>query len=148
VAVGTCVVAAAAVQAFTAPASERHEASLTSAVAVGLTSGALTTSTSVSGPPIVLWLERQGLSPADFRAALAWSFLALNAAGWAVVLVAGGGDVVGLGTLLPLAALVIAGHALGAVAFRRLDRRRFRAAVLALVLAAGVASVAAGLATL
>ena len=47
----------------------------------GFASGALTTSISVSGPPIVLWLEALGLRPAELRASLAASFLALNLAG-------------------------------------------------------------------
>jgi uncharacterized membrane protein YfcA len=111
----------------------------------GLASGALTTSISISGPPIVLWLERRGTPPGEFRASLAASFLALNLAGWVVVLVAGGaGQTAEPSVLLPLLGLVVAGHLAGAVAFRRLDSRSFRLAVVALVLAAGAASAVAG----
>ena len=49
------------------------------------------------------------------------------------------------GKVLPLLGLVIAGYALGAVAFRRLDRERFYTLVLALVAVTGLASVAGGL---
>jgi uncharacterized membrane protein YfcA len=44
-----------------------------------------------------------------------------------------------------LLALVMAGYALGALAFRRLDRDRFFKLVLALVAVTGLASVIAGL---
>lgn len=117
-----------------------------SAAAVGLASGALTTSISVSGPPLVLWLESRGLSPAELRATLAASFLALNLAGGVVLLLAAGaGRAVSLGVLLPLLALVVVGHVAGARAFRRLDPRRFSLVVLAVVAATGLASVVAGL---
>jgi uncharacterized protein len=148
--VGTAVVVAAALQRrVEAGEPEPHEPSLRSAAAVGFTSGALTTATSVSGPPIVLWLRAQGLPPAELRASLAASFLVLNLAGGAAVVVAGGtGSLAGPGLLVPLLALVALGHAIGARAFRRLDQHRFRSLVLGLVFAAGAASVAAGLASL
>ena len=69
IAVGAAVLAAALVQ-LRRPAG-RGPARAAEAVVVGVASGALTTTTSVSGPPIVLWLERQGLRPAELRATLA-----------------------------------------------------------------------------
>jgi uncharacterized membrane protein YfcA len=113
--------------------------------AVGFLSGTLTTSISVSGPPIVLWLEAHGVRPAEFRASLAASFLALNLAGWVVLLVAEGSSSLDAGVVAPLLGLVLAGHLLGAVAFRRLDPERFFGIALALVLCAGAASLVAGL---
>jgi uncharacterized membrane protein YfcA len=112
----------------------------------GFASGALTTSISVSGPPIVLWLEARGASPEEFRASLAATFLALDLAGGAVVLAGEGSGAIDAGALGPLLALVIAGYALGAVAFRRLNRDRFYTLVLALVACTGAASIVAGLA--
>jgi uncharacterized membrane protein YfcA len=105
----------------------------------------LTTSISISGPPLVLWLEAQGLRPAEFRATLAALFLALNAVGGAVLLAIEGSGAVDLGELAPLLALVLIGYGLGAFAFRRLDQRRFATVVIALVICTGVASVLAGL---
>jgi uncharacterized protein len=128
-----------------APAAARRHLSPAAGWAAGFVSGALTTSISVSGPPIVLWLEARGVRPAEFRASLAASFLALNLAGAAVLLVAEGSDVFDAGTVLPLLGLVAAGYALGAVAFRRLDHDHFFTAVLALVVGTGAASLAAGL---
>jgi uncharacterized protein len=112
----------------------------------GITSGVLTTSISISGPPIVLWLEARRVEPAEFRATLAASFLALNVIGAAVLLAAEGGAVFDAGLVGPLLALVAAGYAVGAVAFRRLEAERFFGLVLVLVAVAGCASVAAGLA--
>jgi uncharacterized membrane protein YfcA len=119
------------------------------AALTGLVSGALTTSISISGPPIVLWLDARRAPPTEFRATLAAAFLALNFAGWVALLAGGGvGELAGVGVLLPLLALVLAGHFAGALLFRRLDSGSFRFAVLGLVMAAGVASTVAGIAEL
>jgi uncharacterized protein len=113
--------------------------------AAGFASGALTTSISISGPPIVLWLEAHRVRPEEFRASLAASFLTLNLIGGAVLLAAEGSRALEGDVVLPLLGLVIVGYALGLVAFRRLDRERFFTAVLALVVCTGAASLAAGL---
>lgn len=149
-AVGAAVVAGAIVQARSAPepaVAPGREPTLRSACAVGLASGALTTSTTVSGPPIVLWLQSQGVAPAELRASLAASFLGLSVAG-AALLAAGGVLAVEPAVVLPLLAVTALGHLLGARAFRALTPARFRLAVLALVFAAGVASLVAGTAGL
>jgi uncharacterized protein len=116
-----------------------------SAWAAGLASGALTTSISVSGPPLVLWLTARGVRPEEFRTSLAASFLVLNLAGGIVLVAAEGGGAFDGGAVALLLALVVAGYALGAVAFRRLDRELFFNIVLALVVLTGLASVVAGL---
>lgn len=146
VVVGVAVGVAALVQArgLRAPVVVR-EPTLRSACAVGLASGALTTSTNVSGPPIVLWLQSQGVGAAELRASLAASFLGLSVAG-AALLAAGGMLSVNPAVVLPLLGVTAVGHLVGARAFRGLDATRFRSAVLALVFAAGAASVAAGVA--
>ena len=113
--------------------------------AVGFSSGALTTSISISGPPIVLWLEAHGVRPEEFRASLAASFLALNLTGGVVVLAAEGSGTLDAGVVLPLLGLVVVGYALGTVAFRRLDRERFFTIALGLVACTGAASLAGGL---
>ena len=138
--VGLAVIAAALWQLR----DHRGAASVPAAVA-GFLSGVLTTSISISGPPLVLWLEAQGLRPAEFRATLAAAFLGLDIVGWLVLVVAGEATA-DLGELALLLALVVAGYALGALAFRRLDHERFYRVVLALVLVTGAASVVAGLA--
>jgi uncharacterized membrane protein YfcA len=138
--VGVAVIAAALWQLRDHAAAARVPAAV-----AGFLSGVLTTSISISGPPIVLWLEAQRLRPPEFRATLAAVFLALNVAGWAV-LVAAGDARADLGELLVLLGIVLAGHLLGTFAFRRLDHARFYRLVLVLVLVTGAASVVAGLA--
>jgi uncharacterized membrane protein YfcA len=146
--VGAAVVAAAIVQVRGSPAQAAagvREPTLRSACAVGLASGALTTSTTVSGPPIVLWLQSQGIAAAELRASLAASFLGLSVAGVAL-LAAGGALRLEPEVVLPLLGMTVLGHLLGARALRGLDPSRFRSAVLALVVAAGLASLVAGIA--
>jgi uncharacterized protein len=115
-------------------------------IGAGFVSGALTTSINVSGPPVVLWLEARGASPEEFRESLAATFLVLDLTGGALLLAAEGSGSIEPAKVGPLLALVVAGYALGAVAFRRLDRERFYTMVLVLVTCTGVASIVAGLA--
>jgi uncharacterized protein len=137
--VGVAVVIAAAWQL-------RHGAvARTSAVVAGFLGGVLTTSISVNGPPLALWLEAEKASPAVFRATLAAAFLILDVAGVALIVSREGSDTVDLGQLGPLLACVLAGYALGAVGFRRLDAERFSAIVLSIVICTGLASVIAGI---
>jgi uncharacterized protein len=146
VTVGIAVILAAAWQLRRGAGAGSH-AQLPPAAAwiAGFASGLLTTSISVSGPPIVLWLEARGVRPEEFRASLAASFLALNLAGGAVLLAVEGSGALDAGTVAPLLGLVAAGYLLGALAFRRLNRERFFMLVLGLVAATGAASVVAGL---
>jgi uncharacterized membrane protein YfcA len=112
----------------------------------GFLSGVLTTSISINGPPLVLWLESQGVAPAVFRTTLAAAFLILDVIGVALIVAGEGIDTIDLGVLGPLLGCVAVGYALGAVAFRRLDANRFFTIVLVLVMCSGAASVIAGLA--
>ena len=112
----------------------------------GFLSGVLTTSISINGPPLVLWLESQGVAPAVFRTTLAAAFLILDVIGVVLVVAAEGTDTIDLGVLGPLLGCVAAGYAVGALAFRRLDAERFFRIVLVVVVCTGAASVVAGLA--
>jgi uncharacterized membrane protein YfcA len=145
VAVGVAVIAAAGWQ-LRERARGHRPLPPAAAWGAGFASGALTTSISVSGPPLVLWLEARGVRPEEFRASLAASFLALNLVGGVVLLAAEGTGAFDAAAVAVLLVLVVAGYALGAVAFRRLDRARFFKLVLVLVALTGVASVVAGLA--
>jgi uncharacterized membrane protein YfcA len=147
VAVGVAVVAVAAWQLRRRRRGTGHpRLGRGAGIGAGFVSGALTTSINVSGPPIVLWLEARGASPEEFRASLAATFVALDLTGGALLLVAQGSGSIKPGTVGPLLVLVVAGYALGALAFRRLNRERFYTLVLVLVACTGVASIVAGLA--
>jgi uncharacterized membrane protein YfcA len=116
-------------------------------LALGFASGTLTTSAGVNGPPIALWLAHRGLRPSDMRDSLSAAFFGLGIVGGVVlapVLAAAGADV-DWAALTAGLACVLAGHAVGRRAFARLDGERYEPLVLALVVAAGVASIVAGL---
>lgn len=146
VTVGVAVIAAAGWQLRQRRGARPRRLGGAAGLAAGFASGALTTSISVSGPPLVLWLEAHGVRPEEFRASLAASFLVLNIAGGVILLAVEGGAAFDAGAVALLLALVVAGYALGAVGFRRLDRERFFNLVLVLVALTGAASVVAGLA--
>jgi uncharacterized membrane protein YfcA len=115
------------------------------APAVGLTTGVLSTTTGTSGPPLVLWFEHLGFNPAEMRDTLATAFMALNVLTAAALLAFGDGLASpGTGQLLGLVALAIVGQLIGRRLFEVLPPERFRLASLAVVVAAGVASIVAG----
>jgi uncharacterized membrane protein YfcA len=146
VAVGVAVVVALLVQLRVdephGPAAGWHPA------AAGVTTGLLSTTTGVSGPPLLIWLERLGATPDQTRDTLAASFLGLTIPSAAALLAVGKLGVGGVSAfeLVALLAAVALGRALGRQAFVRFDRERFRQAALAVALLAGVGSIVAGLA--
>jgi uncharacterized membrane protein YfcA len=143
ISVGAAVIAAALVRARVDRVG-RGPGSAPARLALGFTSGALTTSTGVSGPPLALWLARRGLTPGELRDSLSAIFLAIG--------------IVALAALVPVLhrahldpaqivaglGCVVAGHALGSRAFVRMDPRRFEPLLLLVIAGAGAASIAAG----
>jgi uncharacterized protein len=149
VTVGIAVVIAAALRAQALRrASPPSAGDPRGRLAVGFVSGALQTSAGVSGPPLALWLAHRGYGPAQMRDSLGAAFLGLAIIGGLVlapVLAAAGTDI-DWGALAAGLVCVIVGHAIGSRAFARLKAERFEPLLLAVVTAAGLASVAAGLA--
>lgn len=115
---------------------------------IGLTTGVLTTTTGVNGPPLVLWFQARGATPGQLRDTMAAAFLVLDVLGIAILGLLGQWrvDELSAAFVIVLVAATAAGQLLGRVLFHRLDPNRFRAAGLALVLIAGTASVVAGVA--
>jgi len=118
-----------------------------SAYPTGLASGALTTTTTINGPPLVVWLRGRGASVAATRASLAACFVALGAIGGAALALSG--DLAD--AFEPAAiALLVPAALVGGVAGKRLTDAASDAVLerltVALVLAAGVAAIAAGIA--
>ncbi len=111
-------------------------------IGVGFVSGVLNTSTSMSGPPVVIYLQGRGFERGTFRATLTAYFLASGLV--AVALFVAGGQFqpeVGVLSLIAVPFLVC-GFILGHLLFHRLDEARFRLVVLAvLVLSALLALV-------
>ncbi len=97
----------------------------------GVTSGALSTATSLSGPPLVLLLLARGVSAEQMRDTLAAIFVALSALS-AVALLIAGAFVVPEGVVVLLAA-GLAGQVLGRRGFALLGAGRHEDAVLAVL---------------
>ena len=112
------------------------------APAAGFTSGALTTSTNTSGPPVVLYALARGATPVQTRDTLTVTFIGLAVLGGAA-LALGGAETPHAEALAALAPAAVIGHLLGRPVFARIPADRY-APVLTAVL---VASALAGLAT-
>ena len=108
----------------------------------GSASGALTTSTGLAGPPIVLLLASRGLPKHEFRGTSALYFLPISIAGLAVLAFRGLVDSseVPLGLLLVPAAIV--GKAVGTALLKHVSEKAFRAVTLGLVILTGTLGVA------
>lgn len=120
------------------------ERSWWAAPVAGLSSGALTTSTTTGGPPLVLYLRAGSPSPTVMRDSLITCFMAMALLGALVLWAFGAGAAVPPGTwvaaLVPVAAL---GQLLGRRGFARLQERHYEL-VLTVVL---VVSASVGLVT-
>lgn len=112
---------------------------------VGLASGALASSTGLSGPPAALLLTSRGLPKGAFRASIALYFLGLDLALLAVLALWGHLEpgLAPLALFLVLATLV--GKALGTALFRRVSQKTFRVAVLGTVVLTGALGIATAL---
>ncbi|MGI8925581.1 MAG: TSUP family transporter [Tepidiformaceae bacterium] len=112
----------------------------------GVVSGILNTSTSMSGPPVVLYLQGSGMAPPRFRATLTAFFLVNGVAG--VVLLAAAGRVTGDAagqTLVGLPAVLL-GFAGGSALAGRVPLVFFRPIVFGLLFLAAAIALAAALA--
>ena len=147
-AVGVAVLAAAAFhasQARTTRAGSGVDSRL--AAGVGIASGLLTTTTSTNGPPLVLWLQRMGLSPAELRDSITAALLPLNLLGAVTLVVIGGQrQALDAASVIPLLAFTVAGAVAGRLLFERLDPGRFQTIGLVLVAAAGIGSIVGAIA--
>ena len=125
------------------PPGSAHEPPRWARPAAGLASGALNTSTSTGGPPLVLLLMSRGLRPGVVRDTLTASFLGFAPVSATALLLTSTGDAVpdaaAVAALIPLTAL---GHVAGRPLFARLAAGRSYERVLTAVL---LATVAAGL---
>lgn len=108
--------------------------------AAGITSGALSTSTSLSGPPLVFYLLARGLPPAAMRDTLATIFVVQALLGLPALLATGTLDPpAGLWALI---AAGLAGQLVGRRAFAWLRGERYERAVLALLVVTALVALA------
>jgi len=118
-------------------------------VVTGSVSGALASSTGLSGPPAVLLLASRDLRKRPFRATISLYFLGLDLALLTILVFRGLVDAGGLAPLaLFLVALTLVGKALGTALLGSVSQRTFRAVVLGTVVLAGALGIATAARTL
>jgi uncharacterized membrane protein YfcA len=103
-------------------------------IGIGLVSGVLNTSTSMSGPPVVLYLQGRGFDRGMFRATLTAYFLASGLVAVALFVVGRQFDREVAGLSLIAIPFLVGGFILGHAMFHRLDEERFRKVVIAVLL--------------
>jgi uncharacterized membrane protein YfcA len=150
VATGVAVITAALVlrhrRAQSGPAPRSATRPTWSRLSLGFATGTLSTSTGVNGPPLALWLTARGLTPHRLRDSLSALFLGLGLVAALALIPLAGRSHLAPSAIVAAVASVIGGHAIGSRLFARLSTPRFQQAVLAIIVATGVASVALGLA--
>lgn len=117
-------------------------------VPLGFTTGVMTTSTGISGPPVALWLSSRGLPAKGVRDSLGAMFLILGIIAALTLLPVVHEAHVGDATLIAAVVAVVAGHAIGSRLFARLTPRHFEVLLLVITLASGGASLVLGLGSL
>jgi uncharacterized protein len=108
----------------------------------GFLSGVLNTSTSMSGPPLVLYLQNRGVAPDQFRGTINAFFLASGLLATLLFALSGHIGSAELLSLLISAPLIVAGWAAGHHAFRGLDVGRFQQVVIAVLLISATVAIA------
>jgi uncharacterized membrane protein YfcA len=142
--VGVLVVTAAGVRLRSQRASVARTGGTRARIAVGFTTGAMTTSAGITGPPVALWFARRGMSPREVRDSLSALFLALGVVALIVLIPVLPRAHLDVPEVLVGLACVLGGHAIGSRAFARIEAHRFEPLLLAVILCAGLASVIAG----
>lgn len=108
----------------------------------GFTSGVLNTTTSMSGPPVVLYMQGKGMAPEPFRATIACFFIVTSLI--AVALFALDGRVDGTTGARAAVAVpgIVTGWFFGNKVFRRLGPQRFRSIVIGVLILSAVIALA------
>jgi uncharacterized membrane protein YfcA len=117
---------------------------LTACSISGFLSGFLTTSTSLGGPPVVLFMHNQNWRKETIHSSLAAYFLFSGACSLVAFSVSG---VLNTQIAVFVASLVpalLVGTGIGMVTFRRLNQRFFRGLSLAIVVVAGILGIMSG----
>jgi hypothetical protein len=116
---------------------------LSSGVA-GFFSGILSTSTSLGGPPVVLFMHSQEWPKEIIHPSLAGYFMLLGICSLGALSFAGHVNVETIITAASLAPALLTGTGLGIIVFNRVNARFFRGLSLAIVICAGLLGVVSG----
>jgi uncharacterized membrane protein YfcA len=107
----------------------------------GSASGALSTSTGLAGPPVVLLLASRGLPKHEFRGTTALYFLPMGIAGLTVLAARGLVEAPEVPLGLVLIPAAIAGKVVGTALLKHVSEKAFRAVTLGLVILTGTLGV-------
>lgn len=118
-----------------------HSAGRLGDLVAGLTSGVLNTSTSMSGPPVVLYLQGKGLAPLHFRATIATFFAVTSTTAVALLILAGTAKPYVFAAFAISFPAVLIGQRVGNVLFDYVDLILFRRMVYGILLLSGAAAV-------
>ena len=110
-------------------------------VVAGWASGALSTSTGLAGPPIVLLLASRGFPKRAFRGSSALYFLAMSLVGLAVLYIRGIFDADHVPLALALIPAAFLGKAIGTAMLKRISEGAFRVVTLGIVILTGTLGV-------
>jgi uncharacterized membrane protein YfcA len=111
----------------------------------GFISGILVSSTSLGGPPVVLFMHNQKWLKEDIYHAQAAYFLIINICALAALYISGLVDSRVIMFSASLTPPLLVGMGLGIVAFRKLNQRAFRYLSLAIVIVSGILGIISGL---
>jgi uncharacterized membrane protein YfcA len=111
-------------------------------VVAGWASGALSTSTGLAGPPIVLLLASRGLPKRVFRGSSALYFLVMSVAGLVILFYRGLFDSSDVQLMLVLIPAAFLGKAIGTAMLKRISEKAFRTITLGIVIFTGTLGVA------
>ncbi len=112
---------------------------------VGFLSGILSSSTSLSGPPVVLFMHNQNWERDMIHTSLAVFFLFTCFWSLVALYVAGRVDIQIIASAASLTPALLAGIFLGIVVFRRVNSRYFRWLSIAVVVCSGILGILSGL---
>ena len=118
-----------------------HSAGLVGDLAAGITSGVLNTSTSMSGPPVVLYLQGRGMAPLQFRATITVFFLVTSLIAVGLLLASGSAKPYVFAAFALCVPAVYLGQKAGNRAFTRVDHLLFRRLVFGILLLSGAAAI-------
>jgi uncharacterized protein len=115
------------------------------APAAGFASGALTTSTNTSGPPVVLYALARGATPVQTRDTLTVTFIGFAILGLIALAVGGRDWVPHAGALAALVPAVVVGHLAGRPVFARIAEHRYEPVLTGVLIATALAGLATAL---
>jgi len=143
------IVIGAVIICFAIPISIGFQKSFTSGKLTGglagFLSGVLASSTSLGGPPVVLFMHSQNWTKRKILASLAAYFMFLNSFSLLALSISGQMHVEILVTAASLVPAMLIGVRLGMMVFHRTDSRLFRFLSMFIVICAGILAVISGL---